>query len=56
MIIKFLIEKFQILKFRNCISKANTFFKILNKKNNDENFVNLYFKKSLLYLNPLINF
>ena len=38
--------------------KANTFFKkILNKKNNDENFVNLYFQKNLnLYLNPLINF
>ena len=40
------------------LSKANTFFKkILNKKNNDENFVNLYFQKNLyLYLNPLINF
>ena len=38
------------------LSKANTFFKkILNKKNNDENFVNLYFQKNLyLYLNPLI--
>ncbi len=40
------------------LSKANTFFeKILNNKNNDENFVNLYFQKNLnLYLNPLINF